>query len=498
MPNVSLTAHVVVNSSFVLESARLCILDVTLTNFGAPESLLFRSNTDGVEVAAAQALPGIQKRGSTDVIGAMVALRWRVRPPMLRLACRSERAGAALAISNFETTSLTHAVAGMDAHRLLALAGIFHSANSEDRASYAFVLDEIRKQGRREFFLNWLPASEERFVCLVMQTGAQDSGGLPLLPLTNFKSGMEWLLPVSHSVRDNHTIVMYDFKGIDDPYAPVEIAAALQEKLYYWRLGSRSEVVKPAAETEHLVRLSARWTDNVCESIAMARSYLITDQIWEYSETASVAAKSRPKIGSLLVITDVVDMFGLTLVMASTEAWAAKFDRILLLLPCWRGKLILPAIEPLALIENFGGSEVIEPVTSEELNGIFQSLEPGMSISFASAAAPYNHHIGDEGSRTELSIATFDLASPSRLLFFRKLTNYAISAGGPLVWRELQSAYAEAETEAISPSLLASRHNHSLVDDLYALPCTSLGWPLRAFQHFDRQIMISFRSGELE
>lgn len=490
-------ARVAVESSFVLESARLCIVDLTLTNFGAPDSLLFRSNTEGVEVVAAEALPGTTKRSSAGEISAMVALRWRMRPPMLRLVCRSETVGATLAISNFETTSLPHAVAGMDAYRLLALAGTLHAANAEDRAPHSYVLDEIRKQGRRDFFLNWLPASEERFVCLVMQAGIQDPGGIRLLPLTNFKANMEWLLPVSHSVRDSHAIIMYDFNGVEDPYSPVEIASAIQEKLYCWRLGSRSETVKSAAETEQLVRLSARWTDNVYDTIATARSYLLADQLWDFPVTAPVGAKVQANNQTLLIVTDVVDMFGLTLVMAAAETWKAMYDRILLLLPSWRGKLISPAMEPLALIENFGGSEVIEPITSDELNAIFQSLVPGMSISFASAAAPYNNHI-EVGGCTELGVARFELSSPSQLSFFRKLAHYAVSAGGPLVWRELQSAYADAEREGISTSLLPDAQSPSLVDDLYAAPCSSLGWPLRAFQHFDRHMITAFRSGELE
>lgn len=495
-PKPSHAGRVAVQSSFVLESARLCILDLALNNFGTSDSLLFRSNTDGVEVVAAEALPGTTKRRASGDISAMVALRWRARPPMLRLVCRSEKMGAALAISNFETTSLAHAVAGMDAHRLLALAGILHSAIAEDRAPHSYVLDEVRKQGRRDFFLNWLPASEERFVCLVMQAGFQDPGGLPLFPLTNFKARMQWLLPVSHSVRDNHAIIMYDFNGIEDPYSPVEIAAAMQDKLYYWRLGSRSEIVKPPAEMDQLARLSARWTDNVCDTIAMARSYLLADRTWEGADIVS-AGKFQYRGQSLLFVTDVVDMFGLTLVMAAAETWKTKYDRILLLLPSWRGKLISPAAELFALIENFGGSEIIEPITSDELTAILQTLEQGMSVSFTSAAAPYDRHI-EEAGRTHLPIASFELSSPEQLLFFQRLAQYAVSAGGPLVWRELQSAYADTEREGILSSLLTDSQSPSLVDDLYAAPCSSLGWPLRAFRHFDRHMMMAFRSGELE
>jgi hypothetical protein len=315
--------------------------------------------------------------------------------------------------------------------------------------------------------------------------------------LNNASSTTEWLLPVSHSARDNHVISIYDFKGVEDPHAPVEIAAVIQEKLHYWRLGSRSETTKSAGEIEQLVRLSARWTDNVCETIAMARSYLLVDRAWEAPEIQSAAIKFQPDIQSVLIVTDVVDMFGLTLAMAAAEGWKTGYDRVFLLLPSWRGRAISPAIEPLALIENFGGSEVLEPITSDEFSAILQSLEPGMSVSFASAAAPYNNHI-DEGARTELPIATFELSSPDRLHFFRKLAHYAVSAGGPLVWRELQSAFASNEREGLSTSLLSETQNPSLVDDLYAVPCSSLGWPLRAFQHFDRQMLAAFRSGELE
>lgn len=500
LPSPPRRARAAVESSFVLPSAHLCILDVSLTNFGAPESLLFRSNTDGVEVVAAEALPGAQSGRSTGAVGttsAMIALRWRTRPSMLRLVCRSDKVGAALAISNFETTSLAHAVAGMDASRLLALAGIVHATNSEDRAAHAYILDEIRKRGRRDFFLNWLPASQDRFVCLVMLAGVQDPAGLRLHPLTNVSTRTEWLLPVSHSVRDNHVIIMYDFSGVEDPCEPVEIAAVIQDNLYCWRLGSRLEFIKSAAETDHLMRLSGRWTDNVCDTIAMARSCLLVDQMAESINIPPAVSNSHLNVRSLLVVTDVVEMFGLTLVMAAAEAWRTRFDQILLLLPSWRGKLLSPAIESLALIENFGGSEVIEPITPDELSAVFQSLEPGMSISFATAAAPYNNHI-EEGGRTDLPIATFELSSRDQVLFFRRLVHYAISSGGPLVWRELQSAFATASENGISTSLLSDTQSPSLVDDLYAIPCSSLGWPLRAFQHFDRHMLAAFRSGELE
>jgi len=481
----------------VLESARLCILDLTLTKFGSADSLLFRSNTDGVGVEAAEALPGTLSRSAGEQMSAMLALRWRARPPMLRLVCRSEKVSAALAISNFETTSLAHAVTGMDAHRLLALASILNSTNSEDRAAHSYVLEEIRKQGRREFFLNWLPASEHRFVCLVMQAGVQDPAALRLRPLSNMSAGTDWLLPVSHSLRDNHAIIMYDFNGVEDAHSPVDIAAVIQERLYYWRLGSRSEMIRSAAETDRLVRLSARWTENVCDTIAMARSCLLLDQIWETPEVAGGGVKLQSTVESLLIVTDVVDMFGLTLVMAAAETWKTSYDRIFLLLPSWRGKLISPTIEPLALIENFGGGEAIEPITSDELNAIFQSVETGTSISFASAAAPYNSHIEDGGS-TELPIVTFELSSPDRMIFFQKLTHYAVSGGGPMVWRELHTTFAETDGRGLSASLFSDAQSSSLVDDLYAVPCSSLGWPLRAFQHFDRHILAAFRSGELE
>ena len=485
----------VVANAFMFESARLCILDIALTNFGSPDSLLFRTNTEGVEVVAAEALPRTALRSSGVEINAMLALRWRTRPPILRLVCRSEKMSAALAISNFETTSLAHAVAAMDAHRLLALADILRSTNSGDMAAHAHVLEQIRKLARREFFLNWLPSAEDRFVCLVMQAGIQDPGSLCIHRLTNGANAGGRLLPVSHSVRDNHVVIMYDFNGVEDPRMPVEVAAIIQEKLHHWCLRPRSEAMGTPAETEHLMRLSARWTDNVCETLAMARSCLLADLRYAAPKVPSTGLRSS--VRSVLIVTDVVDMFGLTLVMATAENWKKYFDRIYLLLPSWRGRPISPAIDPLALIEDFGGSEVLEPITAGEFDALLRSLEPGMSVSFASAAAPYSLHI-DDGGVTELPVVTFELSSSEELLFFWKLANYATGAGGPLVWRELQCAFAGSPKQGIPTPLVSDNHIPSLADDLYAVPCSSLGWPLRAFQHFDRHMLMMLRSGDLE
>src|SRR5207248_9918914 len=139
-------------------------------------------------------------------------------------------------------------------------------------------------------------------------------------------------------------------------------------------------------------------------------------------------------------------------VMAAAEAWRTRYDRVLLLLPSWRGRIISPAIEPLGLIDNFGGSEVIDPVSADEFNAIVRSLELGMSVSFISAAAQYNSNI-DEGGRTEFSITTFELSSAENLMFFCKLVQYAMMAGGPLVWRELQWAFSSHAREGIASSL---------------------------------------------
>jgi hypothetical protein len=149
------------------------------------------------------------------------------------------------------------------------------------------------------------------------------------------------------------------------------------------------------------------------------------------------------------------------------------------------------------LIDNFGGSEVIAPISSDDFKTLAQSLEPGMSVSFVSAAAQYNNHI-DEGGRTQLSIATFELSSAEKLMFFCKLVHYAMLAGGPFVWRELQCTFSNGASEEISQSLLCDVRGASLADDLYALPCSGLGWPLRAFQQFDRQMLAAFRSGGVE
>src|SRR5205814_1281008 len=76
---------------------------------------------------------------------------------------------AAIAVSNFETTSLAHFVSSVDANRLVALINVLRCAGPEFASAHSHVLERIRKLGRREFFLNWLPAAEDRFVCLVLQ-----------------------------------------------------------------------------------------------------------------------------------------------------------------------------------------------------------------------------------------------------------------------------------------------------------------------------------------
>jgi hypothetical protein len=168
-----------------------------------------------------------------------------------------------------------------------------------------------------------------------------------------------------------------------------------------------------------------------------------------------------------------------------------------LLLPSWKGQSISPAIKSLASIEDFGESEVIAPISADELNTVVLSLQPGVSVSFVSAAGQYNNHI-DECGPTQFPIATFDLSSTGKLMFFRKLVHYAIVAGGPFVWRELQCAFSNGAREEIEPSLLSDVQSASLADDLYAVPCSRFGWPLKAFRQFDRQMLAAFRRGGAE
>ena len=183
---------------------------------------------------------------------------------------------------------------------------------------------------------------------------------------------------------------------------------------------------------------------------------------------SSVARLQPVADDSILIVTDVVDMFGLTLVMAATHIWREAFGRIFLLLPAGNGdSTVSPAGEPLALMQDFGGAGLIEPISTDELNGILHAIQPGASVSFTSAAAPYNTNV-DEGGRTGLPIATFDLSSSERLKFLRKLVHYCMLAGGPLVWRELQCAFSNNTGEGIASTLLSEGQSASLVDDLYA------------------------------
>ena len=191
-------------------------------------------------------------------------------------------------------------------------------------------------------------------------------------------------------------------------------------------------------------------------------------------------------------------MFGLILVMAATHRWRDVFGRIFLLLPAASGdNAVSHTGEPLALMEDFGGTGLIEPITTDELLSILHSIQPTASLSFTSAAAPYNTHV-DEGGDIGFPIATFDISSPERLRFLKKLLHYCVLAGGPLVWRELQCAFSNNASKGLPSALPSDGQSASLVDDLYAAPCTRLGWPLAAFQHFDRQMLSAFRSGDLE
>jgi hypothetical protein len=497
-PDQPAKARVVLENSFVIESARLCVLELTLTHFGSRESLVLQCDTEGVEVIATEIL---SKKSSHHAMAmqnsAVVALRWRAKPPMVRLVCRSEKMNAAIGVSNFETTSLAQYVASADAHCLLALASILRPDIPELLPAHAHVLERMRKLGAREFFLNWLPAAEHRFACLVLQARLPDPAGLRLIPLNT--ASMELLLPVRYSTADNYLVLIYDLKDMSDPHTALELAAVIQERMHYWRLEPQANAGKSqATEAERLVGLASRWTERVCESVAVARSDLLMGARWQTPESGAMAVKFESEIdGPVLVITDVVDMFSLTLVMAAAETWKARFKRVFLLLPSWRGSPRPPEIDPLALMEEFGGSGVVEPVTTDELDSILQSLEAGSSISFASAAAPYNTPI-DESGRTEFPIATFDLSSREKLRDLRRIVRYSMLAGGPLVWRELQCAFSNHPREGISIALLSEGKNASLAEDVYAAPCARLGWPVGALKHFDRQMFAAFRVGGFE
>jgi hypothetical protein len=216
---------------------------------------------------------------------------------------------------------------------------------------------------------------------------------------------------------------------------------------------------------------------------------------WDISESSRTTNfKLQAEIDNpILVVTDVADMFSLTLVMAAAEHWKTRFARMFLLLPPPGTTTNSLESDPLALIEEFGGTGVIEPITLDDLNSIVRELEPGVSLSFTSAAAPYNTPI-DEGARTEFPMATFDINSQEQLQSIRKIVHYSILAGGPMVWRELQRNFSAGASEPIS--LISEGKTASLVDDLYMTRCARFGWPLGALQHFDRQMFTTFRSGD--
>ena len=482
-------------SSFALDSARQCILALKLTNFGSRESLSFRCDTEGAEVVATEVLPQKNSRHSLDSeIRALVAIRWRARPSMLRLVCRADTMNAAIGISNFDMTSLVQFAASADPYWLIALANVLRPTTPELVPANSHVLERVRKLGRREFFLNWLPAAEDRYVCLVLPVGLHDASGPRLVSL--LIAGAKSLLPVSCSAADNYVVLVYDIKDLVGALPSLELAAVIQEKLHYWKLESRSVTGHASAnEPEQLLGLASRWTGRVGESIAVARSDLLGGTRWEMLETGAAIVKFQPEIDNpVLVVTDVLDMFSLTLTMAAAQNWKTRFERMFLLLPPWSGADGRPEADPLCLIENFGGNGVLEPITTDDLNWILQSLQVGSSIAFASAAAPYDTHI-DERGRTDMPIAVIDISSEENLRSLKKMVHYALMAGGPLVWRELQYAYSQV---AGTQGLEGDGPVASLVDDLYAPHCTRLGWPLAVLKQFDRQMFAEFRAGGFE
>jgi len=491
-------ASAVLTHSFSIESAKLCVLELKLTNFGSRESLTFRCDTEGVEIRATEIVATDRARSpAATETNVLIALHWRVRPSIARLICRSDKTTAAIGISNFATSSLPQFIVGADAHSLLALASMLRPVGPELIAAHASVLDRMRNLARREFFLNWLPAAEDRFVCLVLLAAVDDPAGFRLKPLNGTGAAAEWLRPVSYSTADNYVVLVFDVKGVMTvPSAPLELAAVIQQKLHVWRLEPGSKSTKSSRlEADQPNAISSRWTDRLCETIAMARADLLSHVQWDISESSRTTNfKLQAEIDNpILVVTDVADMFSLTLVMAAAEHWKTRFARIFLLLPPPGATTNSLESDPLALIEEFGGTGVIEPITLDDLNSIVRELEPGVSLSFTSAAAPYNTPI-DEGARTEFPMATFDIKSQEQLQSLRRIVYYSILAGGPMVWRELQRNFSAGASEPIS--LISEGKTASLVDDLYMTRCARFGWPLGALQHFDRQMFTTFRSGD--